>query len=442
MNRKDKKTQAYAFVLGYFREDEDRPCSYKYLISKIGDVRTKTYKDLIELLVCTDDFYSKDAGICKKYRLVPSITPLRANKIKALMAEHNEAPDSEDYAPGQLRTFEKRIVTEFWRREYKEELRTGIFSYNLKSNRYWHSLQNIKTEAREALFEAEGYKHNYDISACALTTLLQTAKSLDPSQEYPNLEEYLGNKDYIRNNLAEHYNVPVKKIKVLFNSLLSGAKLVASERFELFHLFNRNYGLVQALGADEYVKAYKSEVSRLWAVIGHKDTGRIKRRYKQVTNQDTGEITNRLIPLSSREKWNLYFFLECKVMDSATQYCKAKSIKMFREHDGFRSTQAIDTKELSHFVVQSCGLSVEFEGGEKVAKPITHPSIAYVQQNEFEGAKIVKVEPLASCFSALEPDRGSKKLHESRYNSSSLMIKGLTWCTTRVNEVSEIPGTD
>lgn len=62
--------------------------------------------------------------------------------------------------------------------KHAEELASGQFKMKLKSDRYWHSLQNIKRERKAEFWSRRGYGFNYDIEACAPTVLQQLARQL------------------------------------------------------------------------------------------------------------------------------------------------------------------------------------------------------------------------------------------------------------------------
>ena len=56
--------------------------------------------------------------------------------------------------------------------------------------------------------------------------------------------------------------------------------------------------------------------------------------------------SNRLVRVSSRDRWSCYFKYEREVISSISRYLRELNIKCFLEHDGFSSDKAINVVEL------------------------------------------------------------------------------------------------
>jgi hypothetical protein len=70
---------------------------------------------------------------------------------------------------------------------------------------------------------------------------------------------------------------------------------------------------------------------------------------------------SRLLPLSSRDKWNLYFRLERQVLDTIRNYLDKTGNKYFLEHDGFTTQKQLDENELLDEIYDKTGFILELE---------------------------------------------------------------------------------
>lgn len=225
------------------------------------------------------------------------------------------------------------------------ELITLNFQYTDKSYRLWNPLQNMKSSKKQE-FWAGYLPFNYDVDACAPTILLQLAQKhgLVPLLAGP-IQSYLDNKDAFREHVAKIANIEVKVAKRLINSLFNGARLSCNYFCSAFSLVDFNKDAMRALQNDEQVTSLRSSIKRMWERIG------------TVANCKT-----------SKDKWNVYFKLERKVLDAVKFFLDEKKMSYFTEHDGFRSAEEINTKELSDFVFSRTSIRVNFSAEDTEKK--------------------------------------------------------------------------
>jgi alpha-galactosidase len=87
--------------------------------------------------------------------------------------------------------------------------------------------------------------------------------------------------------------------------------------------------------------------------------------------------SERLLPITSKQKWNLYFELERRVIDSVRTYLDQRSIKYFLIHDGWTCDREIDKEELRDFVRENTGFDLSFEY-TKITNIQLYPSVLQV----------------------------------------------------------------
>ena len=71
--------------------------------------------------------------------------------------------------------------------------------------------------------------------------------------------------------------------------------------------------------------------------------------------------TNRLIPITSKQKWNVYFELERLVINSVRTYLDERSVRYFLMHDGWACDREIDQIDLRDYVRNHTGYKIKFE---------------------------------------------------------------------------------
>lgn len=233
--------------------------------------------------------------------------------------------------------------------ELYPELLTLEFEYSDKSYRLWHPLQQMKS-SKKAAFWKDYLPFNYDVDASAPTILLQlaTKHGLLPLLAGP-IQDYLDNKDAFRQHVAEIANCDLKTAKRIINSLFNGARLAANGFCSAFGLLDFRVDSMRALQNDQQIISLKSSIKQMW--------NRISSHYATKTSKD---------------KWNVYFQHERKVLDAVKFFLDEKEVQYFTEHDGFRSSEKIDVKELSDYVFSRTSIRVNFSEEQEESSTTTH----------------------------------------------------------------------
>ena len=239
------------------------------------------------------------------------------------------------------------IVVNVWEKEYNPELTTGEFVYNEKSNRYWHTLQNINSEDRKQLFSKYGYSHIYDIKACAPTLIAHLADAYAPKQTITvkrmnaAFDNFLNNTKQFRQHIAHTANCDYAVAKKLINSLFAGANLGCNKDFDTFKLLGYSYDKMQALKDDVQLSELRSAISKAWKLI----------RVGEQIELSHGKRMN------SRQKWNVYFSYEKAIMGVITDYMDKQYCRYFIEHDGWSCSHELDLAELIQVVRSKTGIN-------------------------------------------------------------------------------------
>lgn len=354
-----KLRTAYGFARGCLSPTKPREWSQSALDKNLGRTNTELGAwTRMQLLVCTDNWYSMDQGKAKEYVLNQQGADFIKSVLLGEVKEENAYSPANSYlsmqqVSGQVDLFDYNVVKNWVEREHIDELRTGEFTYQDKADRLWHPLQNVRSVFRAPVFSAHGFSHDYDMVAAAPTLILQHSQHLGNDLWLAALHEYMTNRTACRERVASAANITVKEAKVLINALFCGAKLGANRDFALFHLLGMDATKVKALQADEFITQLRADIKTCWEYIEPTMTK------VEVTSPKTGKT--RKLPLNSKRKWARYFQLERQVMDSVRVYLNSTSNVSFCEHDGFRTKKEVNLVELQEFVLEKTGFNVKFE---------------------------------------------------------------------------------
>jgi hypothetical protein len=263
--------------------------------------------------------------------------------------------------PDKQRNYEidKRLVKQLMKREFATELTNLQFTYKDKSNRLWHNLQNVRKEFKTEILAEAGLKYQYDISSCAPSLIMQYAQQIaqanghcDMDEWMPCINEYLHNKTEIREQIAQELDIDIKTAKVIVNALFCGARVGNNPDYEISQLLRNNTQKIRLLQANEFITNLRKEISTCWQVI----TKTMPRRYAPDKNNKS-----RLVAISSREKWSVYFELERSVLNAISDYLDQTDNRRFLEHDGWTSEFEVNEQELIDFVRERTGYSIKLD---------------------------------------------------------------------------------
>ena len=166
------------------------------------------------------------------------------------------------------------------------------------------------------------------------------------------LNQYISNRIQIRNDLAHELEVDPKIIKVLINALFCGARIGNNPDFAISQLLNHDQARIEYLKQNEFIQQLRSDIKICWNYIAPS-------MYRtRVIDKNSRE---RLLPISSKQKWARYFDLERTILNSVVDYMKKNNYRYFLEHDGWSSSREIILNELELWVFNSTGYRVLFE---------------------------------------------------------------------------------
>lgn len=335
--------RALDFVRSEMRPGKPRQLGIKkYIIPFFGQPQTNISKWLQSILLESwDSYYSKDAGVAMSFLMRPE-------GVSYLMELLGETPMNEEQEVASLLkaaygSHKEQII------ELMDD--TKEISYAMKSDRKFNSLQNIRSDVRKPLFAAIGFKHNYDIQACAPTLLYQLA--LKKGAEFlPNIEAYVGDRQALRSQLSKDTGISEETIKKILNAIFAGGKQGRSKWFSTTAMVGGDLGLAKALRDHSLIIGMKEDISAMWKILATE----FIRRYG--INKNGNPFTH---SIKSGEKWGLYFSLEAMVQNAVSDYYTEKKIRVFLEHDGWCSKQAIDVVDLQNYIESKTGFKVKID---------------------------------------------------------------------------------
>lgn len=271
-----------------------------------------------QLLECVDDTYNMNTGRCKRYvrrtQGYQRVVDLLNGNTTTLLS-----PDEQ------------------------EQLATGKFSYEDKSERSYTWLQFYPKSKRDSILNNNGYRYHYDIEAAAPTLLLQQAKMLNPQLKVPNLDYYVNNRDLIRDKIAKACHLTPLQIKNTINSILQGGVVSSYSANKTFvEILNSNYSAVYALNTNTDIIAIKQDITRLWKSLKTDITGSSKR-------------------LRARDKAKYYRELEQCVGKTIKRLLKKHSVRWLWIHDGWACDKAVDPNEIVRVVKRATGFDIKLD---------------------------------------------------------------------------------
>jgi hypothetical protein len=326
--------QALGFARAVMSETKPHAWSTRYIDKFFGSQRNDLSKYLRKhLLICTDEFYryNSNENKCKEYLLNKTGFEFLSEALKI----------------NNIQLYPS--VVEVAHLDHLGELTTGNFEYNDKSGRLWHPLQRYRKQYRTQILADSGYLYDYDIECCAPTLIHQYAQKLGMDLYLFALQRYLKERTQVRQELAEKLELDVDAIKEIINALFCGARVANNKDSDIYQILNGDHARIEYLKQDPYITELRNDIKICWEYI----TPSMMRRRKTKTN--------RLIPITCREKWNVYFELERSVLNEIRSYLIDKNYRYFLMHDGWSCDKEIDENELRDFVRNQTGFDLKFE---------------------------------------------------------------------------------
>lgn len=346
---------ALGFVLGVMSEHDPKSWSTRYIDKHLGQQQLPLSKWLRkQLLITTDEHYNKNTGKCKSYILnTEGVNELKHALISARPLPQHALPSKLNlniHSTDPL--MDHVLVGHLIEREYGDQLRSGDFQYRESHHRLWNGLQNIRRCHRVPIMAGYDYSHQYDISTSCATVLEQLSRRYGNDLWMPHLENYQDNKHEVRNTIQQEFEISEKTAKVLINSLFCGARIGLNPDFATTHMLDGDVSKIMLAKEHPVICGLREEIRTCWNHIITSGS-EISRRRKL----DTG----RLIPVSSRDKWIVYFKYERYIINSMRKFVNKQMIRCFLEHDGIRTTDSVDIQELTHQIYLDTGFDVKLD---------------------------------------------------------------------------------
>jgi hypothetical protein len=168
----------------------------------------------------------------------------------------------------------------------------------------------------------------------------------------PNMQAYLKDRTRCRNELAQRADITQDIAKELINALFAGARLGLIEDSAIYQLLQGDIARIHYLKQDPFVSGLRDEIKIMWDYIKPVMP-------KTTITTKTGQVKQ--LGISSKQKWNLYFALEMRVLTAITDYLTETNNKFFTEHDGWSCENQVDEISLIDFVRTKTGFDIELD---------------------------------------------------------------------------------
>jgi hypothetical protein len=403
-NLNDPRTQkrvkkAIAFTNAFLSDIKSRGWSTRYIDKYFGQQQHDLSNWLrTKLLICTNDRYAKDTGVCKEYiknsiglnELVSLLKPINSypsvSQVGPETKQNQATTTSVSQVPQTNSISVLQVTKDFIKEEFSKELKSKKFVYDDKSNRLWHDLQRVRKEYKQQIFSESGLKYQYDIECCAPTLIHQYSQMVPeivqdkkwiqgPMDLYLfALRKYLADRKTVRNELASEAEITYEQAKEIINALLMGAQLGHNQDSDIYKLLKGDKARIEFLKQNEYLKQLRDDIKTCWDYI--KPT--LPMTY--ITDKNNKQ---RRLPISNKQKAGVYFDLERKVLNVSRDYLDRTNNKYFLEHDGFVCEKEINKEELLKWIYINTGFNIKLDQECLVERESnSYPSVSQV------GAKI------------------------------------------------------
>lgn len=273
-----------------------------------------------KLLIIVNDHYDMKQGRCKTYRK-------NHRGYKELQLLLNPAYQAKAITPLQ-----------------EQQLISGNFPYTEAGERYYNSLQFLRSDVRKPTFAQHGYRYNYDIICAAPTVIRQYADMCGLTKATPALDTYIHNRSQIRDRLSLELEITPKTAKKLIHALVNGAPLGTNYNWSIYSLLNRDSSKIKWLQQDEFIQQLRIDVSACWQAI-KPHTPKTSKRF------------------NSQAKSRVYRIIETEIMRVVYKRITHQnvSIRTFNEHDGWRCDCLVDQNDLRAHIKRTTGYIIDFD---------------------------------------------------------------------------------
>lgn len=323
-------TKSTAWVKKYLSSTKPQWLSTREIDKHFGTQNHSLGKYLrTQLLYCTDEVYSKIKKKCKQYVLNQQGLDFLITQVSGLQYSVTEVDAG-----------------------LTEQLITGQFQYKDSSNRLFNPIQNIKRQAKKELLSQHGYKYEYDIECSAFTLIYQYAQNCGMDEWPVSINDYIKNKNEIRERIAEECEIDLITTKRIINGLLQGAIISHDPNTTIMKELQGDHLKIEWFKQDQFIQDLKSDIKMCWDYI---------RPYMQVRTITTKKGITKKLPLTSKQKTGLYRDLERQVLNEVRTYLERISVRYFLEHDGWSCERELDLNELQDFIRNQTGFVINID---------------------------------------------------------------------------------
>jgi len=338
--------RALGFVLGVLSETTPRQWSTRYLDTYFGQQQNQLSQWLrSQLVIVTDDkyYWGSDGYQCKSYIR----NPIGCKFVQDLLEVN--VLDTHTITPYCI-TSQETIVKDWCSTEFNKELSAKEFTYEEKSNRYWHPFQNVRSQIRQQVLSEHGLEYQYDIECCAPTLIMYRAHQLGMSEYLFAMRSYLKRRTEIRKMISRDLEISEEVTKRIVNALFCGARIARNKDSDIYQYLNEDPARLIALREHPYIYQLRKEIKLCWDYIE-------EHHEKRYTITKKGNQKRQR--MNSRRKWGVYFQMEQQVLDVVRHHLDLTNNKHFLEHDGWTCEQAVNEQALIDLIKQQTGFSVK-----------------------------------------------------------------------------------
>lgn len=387
-NWRDQRTyntvyRALGWAVARLRVDSDVSVSVEEIQRYLGKIYKNTAPRWLyhNLLVTTSSHYNHNTGKTKQYRLNAQTVAflndylylfedgdywdVMSNMIVSQWprdfchAHWQATTDANDYAQDilagqidlQCRQPTQRALDDHIWDLGAGQLETGEIIYQDKSHRLWNPLQNLQSHVKRDLLSQYQYHYHYDIRSAAPTLLVEHALQ-SHDLHIPALRKLIQDPVPLRDHIACNITTLASKKspKKIINALVAGARLTHWRSSMIMAETQNNRQAVEWLSTDPEIQSLRRDIKTLWHALDPQLGPR-----KSITDR---RGCRRRQPRTSREKWDLYFQVERRVLDQVQGLFRQQQARIFLEHDGWSSQRLIDPQEIQDHIRRQLGYRV------------------------------------------------------------------------------------
>lgn len=321
--------RALSFVELYTKSTAVSWISQQELYKHFGNTSRPLGKWLqAQLLITRDPYFNPLTGQCKKY----SKSPEGVDLVKQRICE----PDFVPVIPQTI----------------MDQIHSGAFEYEEKSNRYFTPAQFIPRRLRDSILNNAGYRYHYDIEAAAPRLLYQRAQQIDADLTLHHLESYIADRTTLRLELAQACGITCDQAKTVINAVLQGSVISKYRDSKLFLALNSDYAAVTRLQYSTVMLNLRGDIRLLWHTL--------KTEFPKRTIVDHRGVT-RSVRITSQQKSGYYRELEQQVAKTIRKTLAKNKARYLWIHDGWRSDMAIDPGEIETEVRRQTGFVIRLD---------------------------------------------------------------------------------